>query len=180
MCSPFDRLLNYTPPAVVIRLLTTNGLIAYITSWVLYLSGASSDPRLLLPAWISITTVFLPHPLPNIQATYQLIKSTSIPDPYVPLPRHAKPRHDQTRNGSRFTRRLGRQLRQHVFAPTAAPSDAGERARSPCFCHHQETMGLGRGDLLTYEGCGKCWGVVSSVSVVIIDGWCGGIVLRFR
>jgi hypothetical protein len=53
----FDRLLNYTPPAVVIRLLTTNGLIAYITSWVLYLSGASSDPRLLLPAWISITTV---------------------------------------------------------------------------------------------------------------------------
>ncbi|KAJ5594460.1 uncharacterized protein N7459_000668, partial [Penicillium hispanicum] len=53
----FTRLLNYTPPAVVIRLLTTNGLIAYITSWVLYLSGASSDPRLLLPAWISITTV---------------------------------------------------------------------------------------------------------------------------
>lgn len=52
-----NRLLNYTPPAVVIRLLTTNGLIAYITSWVLYLSGASSDPRLLLPAWISITTV---------------------------------------------------------------------------------------------------------------------------
>lgn len=52
-----DRLLNYTPPAVVIRLLTTNGLIAYLTSWVLYLSGASSDPRLLLPAWISITTV---------------------------------------------------------------------------------------------------------------------------
>lgn len=51
------RLLNYTPPAVVIRLLTTNGLIAYISSWVLYLSGASSDPRLLLPAWISITTV---------------------------------------------------------------------------------------------------------------------------
>lgn len=59
-----SRLLNYTPPAVVIRLLTTNGLIAYITSWVLYLSGASSDPRLLLPAWISITTVRpLPHSL---------------------------------------------------------------------------------------------------------------------
>lgn len=52
-----NMLLNYTPPAVVIRLLTTNGLIAYLTSWVLYLAGASSDPRLLLPAWISITTV---------------------------------------------------------------------------------------------------------------------------
>ncbi|BCR91616.1 uncharacterized protein ACHE_70459S [Aspergillus chevalieri] len=56
-CMMSRWLLNYTPPAVVIRLLTTNGLIAYITSWVLYLSGASSDPRLLLPAWISITTV---------------------------------------------------------------------------------------------------------------------------
>ncbi|CAP86077.1 Pc20g07480 [Penicillium rubens Wisconsin 54-1255] len=55
-CMMSRWLLNYTPPAVVIRLLTTNGLIAYITSWVLYLSGASSDPRLLLPAWISITT----------------------------------------------------------------------------------------------------------------------------
>jgi hypothetical protein len=30
---------------------------AYITSWVLYLSGGSEDPRLLLPAWISIATV---------------------------------------------------------------------------------------------------------------------------
>ncbi|KAI1959519.1 hypothetical protein LOZ58_004328 [Ophidiomyces ophidiicola] len=50
-------LLNYTPPAVVIRLLTTNALLAYLTSWILYLSGASSDPRLLLPAWISITSI---------------------------------------------------------------------------------------------------------------------------
>ncbi|KAJ5162356.1 hypothetical protein N7492_007748 [Penicillium capsulatum] len=60
-------LLNYTPPAVVIRLLTTNGLIAYITSWVLYLSGASSDPRLLLPAWVSITTslTFVYHATQN-------------------------------------------------------------------------------------------------------------------
>ncbi|KAJ5772167.1 hypothetical protein N7520_002696 [Penicillium odoratum] len=62
-----SRLLNYTPPAVVIRLLTTNGLIAYITSWVLYLSGASSDPRCLLPAWISITTTltFVYHATQN-------------------------------------------------------------------------------------------------------------------
>ncbi|KAL4805480.1 N-glycosylation protein-domain-containing protein [Aspergillus unguis] len=55
-CMMSRWLLNYTPPAVVIRLLTTNGLIAYITSWVTYLSGASSDPRHLLPAWISIAT----------------------------------------------------------------------------------------------------------------------------
>jgi hypothetical protein len=58
---PLNRLLNYHASATVIRLLTTNALIAYITSWVLYLSGASEDPRLLLPAWISITTVqYLP------------------------------------------------------------------------------------------------------------------------
>jgi hypothetical protein len=33
---------------------------AYITSWVLYLSGGSEDPRLLLPAWISIASVLIP------------------------------------------------------------------------------------------------------------------------
>ncbi|KAI9740110.1 MAG: hypothetical protein M1818_004861 [Claussenomyces sp. TS43310] len=32
---------------------------AYITSWVLYLSGGSEDPRLLLPAWISIATTLI-------------------------------------------------------------------------------------------------------------------------
>ena len=53
------RLLYYTPSATVVRLLTTNFLIAYITSWVLYLSGASEDPRMLLPAWVSIATVGL-------------------------------------------------------------------------------------------------------------------------
>jgi hypothetical protein len=36
---------------------------AYITSWVLYLSGGSEDPRLLLPAWISIATVSSNFPL---------------------------------------------------------------------------------------------------------------------
>ena len=39
------------------RLITLNILIAYITTWVLYLSGAAEDPQMLLPAWISIATV---------------------------------------------------------------------------------------------------------------------------
>lgn len=56
MILPF-RLLFYTPSATVVRLCTTNALIALATSWDLYLSGASEDPRMLLPAWISITTV---------------------------------------------------------------------------------------------------------------------------
>jgi len=56
-------LLHYTPPAVLIRLLTTTSLLAYTCSTLLYLSGASRDPRLLLPAWISIssTLCFLYH-----------------------------------------------------------------------------------------------------------------------
>ncbi|KAG0650573.1 hypothetical protein D0Z07_3204 [Hyphodiscus hymeniophilus] len=64
-------LLNYTPqarlltkrPATLVRLLTINSMNAYITSWVLYLSGGSEDPRQLLPAWISIasTLTFLYH-----------------------------------------------------------------------------------------------------------------------
>lgn len=58
----FRRLMNYTPSATLVRLLTTNALIAYITSWVLYLSGASEDPRMLLPAWVSIATVRLLAP----------------------------------------------------------------------------------------------------------------------
>jgi len=49
-------LLNYTPQATLVRLLTINSINAYITSWVLYLSGGSQDPRLLLPAWISIAS----------------------------------------------------------------------------------------------------------------------------
>uniref|UniRef100_A0A093XW26 N-glycosylation protein EOS1 n=1 Tax=Talaromyces marneffei PM1 TaxID=1077442 RepID=A0A093XW26_TALMA len=66
-CMMSRWLLNYSPPAVLIRLLATNGLIAYLTSSVLWLSGASSDPRLLLPAWISITTTltFLYHATQN-------------------------------------------------------------------------------------------------------------------
>jgi hypothetical protein len=50
-------LVNYTPQASVVRLLTINALNAYLTSWVLYLSGGSEDAHLLLPAWIAIATV---------------------------------------------------------------------------------------------------------------------------
>ena len=47
--------------ATIVRLLTINSVNAYITSWVLYLSGGSEDPRLLLPAWISIASVSSSH-----------------------------------------------------------------------------------------------------------------------
>lgn len=55
------------PIASIVRLLTINSINAYITSWVLYLSGGSEDPRLLLPAWISIATVDTPLWLSSVE-----------------------------------------------------------------------------------------------------------------
>lgn len=49
-------LLNYTPQATLIRLLATDSTNAYITSWVIYLFGASTSSRQMLPAWISIAS----------------------------------------------------------------------------------------------------------------------------
>ncbi len=50
------RLLNYAPQATIVRLLAINALNGYLTSWFLYLTGGSEDPRLLLSAWIGIAT----------------------------------------------------------------------------------------------------------------------------
>ncbi|KAF7537809.1 hypothetical protein G7Z17_g12774 [Cylindrodendrum hubeiense] len=49
-------LINYTPQATMVRLLTINAVNAYITSNVLSLAGGFQDPRLLLPGWIGIAT----------------------------------------------------------------------------------------------------------------------------
>ncbi|KAI1823739.1 N-glycosylation protein-domain-containing protein [Xylaria intraflava] len=50
-------LINYTPQATVVRLLTISCVFAYLTSWIVYLTGGTKDPRLLLPAWIGIATI---------------------------------------------------------------------------------------------------------------------------
>ncbi|RYP82514.1 hypothetical protein DL769_001620 [Monosporascus sp. CRB-8-3] len=50
-------LINYTPQATIVRLVTLSCVFSYATSWVVYLTGASQDPGLLLPAWISIATI---------------------------------------------------------------------------------------------------------------------------
>ncbi|KAI3327401.1 hypothetical protein HD806DRAFT_486957 [Xylariaceae sp. AK1471] len=50
-------LINYTPQATVVRLLTISCVFAYLTSWIVYVTGGASDPRLLLPAWIGIATI---------------------------------------------------------------------------------------------------------------------------
>jgi hypothetical protein len=49
-------LLNYTPQATVVRLLSINAVNAYVTLTVLSLAGGFRDSRLLLPGWIGIAT----------------------------------------------------------------------------------------------------------------------------
>lgn len=65
------------------RLITLNILIAYITTWVLYLSGAAEDPQMLLPAWISIATVRSFGLVIGLQGSSRLIK---VLDANRPLP----------------------------------------------------------------------------------------------
>lgn len=67
------RLINYTPQATIVRLLTINAVNAYVTSTVLSLLGGFRDARLLLPGWIGIATVCS-------------ISITAPPPSFYPLP----------------------------------------------------------------------------------------------
>ncbi|KAH6855246.1 N-glycosylation protein-domain-containing protein [Chaetomium sp. MPI-CAGE-AT-0009] len=49
-------LLHYTPQATIVRMLTVDAINGYLTSWVLHLTGGFEDQRLILPAWIVIST----------------------------------------------------------------------------------------------------------------------------
>ncbi|KAK1992981.1 hypothetical protein LX36DRAFT_674160 [Colletotrichum falcatum] len=53
-------LINYTPQATIIRLLTINSTNAFLTERILAFSGGFEDPRLLLPGWVTIATVHSP------------------------------------------------------------------------------------------------------------------------
>ncbi|KXH55024.1 hypothetical protein CNYM01_03424 [Colletotrichum nymphaeae SA-01] len=50
-------LINYTPQATIIRLLTINSTNAFLTERILTFSGGFEDPRLLLPGWVTIATL---------------------------------------------------------------------------------------------------------------------------
>ncbi|KAI0391717.1 N-glycosylation protein-domain-containing protein [Xylariaceae sp. FL0594] len=50
-------LVNYTPQATVVRLLTVSCTFGYATSWIVSVTGGDRDPCLLLPAWICIATI---------------------------------------------------------------------------------------------------------------------------
>ncbi|KAM0279043.1 hypothetical protein ACHAQH_004825 [Verticillium albo-atrum] len=49
-------LINYSPQAAIIRLLTINCANAFLTERILFMAGGFDDARLLLPGWISIAT----------------------------------------------------------------------------------------------------------------------------
>jgi hypothetical protein len=82
-------LLNYTPQATIVRLLTVDAINGYVTSWVLHLTGGFEDPRLILPAWIVISTVRnepLPPPLsPSSFPTFPQPPRTTEPPPKHPI-----------------------------------------------------------------------------------------------
>ena len=72
-------LLHYTPQATIVRLLTIDAINGYLTSWVLHLTGGFEDQRLILPAWIVISTVR--------HTTYHTTYHTHItPPPPSPAP----------------------------------------------------------------------------------------------
>lgn len=89
------RLLNYTPQATLVRLLTINSINAYITSWVLYLSGGSEDPRLLLPAWISIASVRSRLLLSMLASPIPSFSSPLLNPPHSPSPIQINSKHPQ-------------------------------------------------------------------------------------
>lgn len=131
------RLLNYTPQASLVRLLTINALNAYITSWVLYLSGGSEDPRLLLPAWISIASVsplFLSRCLNDISMSLHLSQLTSYPDTNFPLPPDPPPLGYFEGNLSLHLRFQHCKFHKHGLSPfTTAPHP---RQRPACSSLH--------------------------------------------
>ncbi|RTE70918.1 hypothetical protein BHE90_014688 [Fusarium euwallaceae] len=72
-------LINYTPQATMVRLLTINACNAYITSGVLSLAGGFQDPRLLLPGWIGIaTTLTVMYHITHQKINIRKETSTSI------------------------------------------------------------------------------------------------------
>ncbi|EEU47570.1 uncharacterized protein NECHADRAFT_92123 [Fusarium vanettenii 77-13-4] len=73
------RLINYTPQATMVRLLTINACNAYITAGVLSLAGGFQDPRLLLPGWIGIaTTLTVMYHITHQKINIRKETSTSI------------------------------------------------------------------------------------------------------
>ncbi|TEA20240.1 N-glycosylation protein eos1 [Colletotrichum sidae] len=72
-------LINYTPQATIIRLLTINSTNAFLTERILTFSGGFEDPRLLLPGWVTIaTTLTIAYHITQRSINIEKETSTSI------------------------------------------------------------------------------------------------------
>ncbi|ROT41707.1 hypothetical protein SODALDRAFT_271453 [Sodiomyces alkalinus F11] len=72
-------LINYTPQATIIRLLTINCANAFLTERILFFAGGFDDGRLLLPGWISIaSTLTVLYHITQRKINIQKETSTSI------------------------------------------------------------------------------------------------------
>ena len=138
VAEPCSRLLIYTPSATIVRVLTTNFLIAYITSWVLYLSGASEDPRMLLPAWVSISTV---HDSPKGQTKGPTRQTDAIIDSDRAVSHHATEDQHQARDERIGERLLHSKLCEFERFALAAAPDAGERSGRATVCNSTKWVG---------------------------------------
>lgn len=100
------RLINYTPQATIVRLLSINAVNAYTTSTVLALAGGFTDPRLLLPGWIGIATVSYSFHSSTWNRLEQMgLTRHHFTDPHSLLPHHASEDQHSQRNvhfGQRF------------------------------------------------------------------------------
>ena len=119
------------------RLLTTNILITYITSWVLYLSGASEDPRMLLPAWVSIATVGAARKVLN---NPDLLTNTKDIDHAIPS-NSSEDQHSKRDIGIDRSF-LNCQLHQYVLVASSATPHEGQRSRSPFILHPVQNLEL--------------------------------------
>ncbi|KAE9578513.1 hypothetical protein CGMCC3_g5580 [Colletotrichum fructicola] len=72
-------LINYTPSATIIRILTMNATNAFLTERILTFSGGFEDPRLLLPGWVTIaTTLTIAYHITQRSINIKKETSTSI------------------------------------------------------------------------------------------------------
>lgn len=53
-----NRLMNYTPTATLVRLVSISALTSYLTSWALAFICAG-DMRMLLPSWVFVALALM-------------------------------------------------------------------------------------------------------------------------
>lgn len=134
-------LLNYTPQATIVRLLAISALNGWCTWGVLYLTGGSEDPRLLLPGWIVISTVRVPLPLPSCHQPDRPL------DPHPPLPPNPTQNQHPQGNPRLHLSLLHRLLHLHGRPPRPAALQPHRLSRHPA--RHFSVAGLGG-----YHGAG--------------------------